>query len=99
MKLEVISRQPDYPNAAPPLLFIHGANSGAWVWEQHFLGDMAERGFEAHALSLRGHGESDGRVYLPDFSWTVEIGHARAPYMGVDPRGDVRFPGILKATR
>ncbi|MCB9778080.1 MAG: TonB family protein [Alphaproteobacteria bacterium] len=41
----------------------------------------------------------DGRVYLPDFSWTVEIGHARAPYMGVDPRGDVRFPGILKATR
>lgn len=68
MKLEVISRRPAYPNAAPPLLFIHGANSGAWVWEQHFLDDMAERGFEAHALSLRGHGESDGRVYLPFWS-------------------------------
>lgn len=41
----------------------------------------------------------DGRVYLPDFSWTVEVGHARAPFTGVDPRQDVRYPGILKATR
>ena len=41
----------------------------------------------------------DGRVYLPDFSWTVEVGHARAPFTGIDPRQDVRYPGILKATR
>jgi len=41
----------------------------------------------------------DGRVYLPDMSWTVELGQARAPYMGVDPRAGVQFPGILKAPR
>jgi len=42
---------------------------------------------------------ADGRVYLPDFAWTVEIGQARAPYMGVDPRQGVRYPGILKSPR
>ncbi|RME26785.1 MAG: energy transducer TonB [Deltaproteobacteria bacterium] len=41
----------------------------------------------------------DGRVYLPSFGFDVEVGHARAPYMGVDPRQGVRYPGILKATR
>ena len=41
----------------------------------------------------------DGRVYLPEFSWTVDVGQARAPYTGIDPRQDVRYPGILKATR
>jgi len=40
----------------------------------------------------------DGRVYLPNFDFNVEIGHARSPYMGVDPRAGVQFPGILKAT-
>lgn len=41
----------------------------------------------------------DGRVYLPDFAFTLEIGQARAPYMGVDPRQGVRYPGILKGPR
>jgi len=41
----------------------------------------------------------DGRVYLPNFEWTVEVGQARSPYTGVDPRQGVRFPGILKATQ
>ncbi len=41
----------------------------------------------------------DGRVYLPNFGFTVEVGQARAPYMGVDPRQNVRYPGIIKATR
>ncbi|MEL6346225.1 MAG: TonB C-terminal domain-containing protein [Myxococcota bacterium] len=43
--------------------------------------------------------EDDGRVYLPNFRFTLEIGQARAPFMGVDPRSDVRFPGILKTNR
>jgi hypothetical protein len=41
----------------------------------------------------------DGRVYMGDMNWTVEVGHAQAPYMGVDPRAGVQFPGILKATQ
>lgn len=39
----------------------------------------------------------DGRVYLPDFNFTVEVGQARSRYSGVDPRQGVRFPGILKS--
>lgn len=42
---------------------------------------------------------ADGRVYLPDFGFTVEVGQARATYMGVDPRQGVRYPGILKSPR
>ncbi len=43
--------------------------------------------------------EEDGRVALPEMHWTVDIGQARAPYRGVDPRQGVQFPGILKAPR
>ena len=68
MKLELIGRQPTERSAAPPLLFIHGANSGAWVWAEHMLDDLADRGFQVHAVSLRGHGDSDGRDRLASWS-------------------------------
>ena len=41
----------------------------------------------------------DGRIYLDDMGFTVQSGQARSPYVGVDPRAGVQFPGILKATR
>ncbi|MCB9685911.1 MAG: TonB family protein [Alphaproteobacteria bacterium] len=41
----------------------------------------------------------DGRVYLPDFDFTVQLSAARLQYEGVDPRAGVQFPGILKAPR
>ena len=41
--------------------------------------------------------EKDGRVYLPNFGFEVEVGSGRARYDGIDPRSGVRFPGILKA--
>jgi pimeloyl-ACP methyl ester carboxylesterase len=61
MHLEIISRAPanPHPSAHAPLLFVHGAFGGAWMWDEHFLPYFAEQGFEAHALSLRGHGESE----------------------------------------
>jgi len=49
---------------APPLLFVHGAWHGAWCWDEHFLGYFAQRGFWAHAVSLRGHGKSEGKERL-----------------------------------
>jgi pimeloyl-ACP methyl ester carboxylesterase len=61
MKLEVISRYPKGPRHPIPLLFVHGANSGAWIWDEHFLPFLAARGYEAHAVSLRGHGASEGK--------------------------------------
>ncbi len=41
----------------------------------------------------------DGRVYLPDFDFNVEVGHAQMQYRGVDPRQGVQFPGIMKSPR
>jgi len=78
--LEVRSRLPSRPNGngrKPPLLFVHGGYSDAWSWEPYFLPWFAERGYAAHALSLRGHGASAGRetlfvTGLDDFAADVE---------------------------
>ncbi len=43
--------------------------------------------------------EKDGRVYLPDMSFTVRLGTARLRYDGVDPRAGVQFPGLMKSPR
>jgi pimeloyl-ACP methyl ester carboxylesterase len=60
LKLEVISKQPREKTHSTPLLFVHGAWHGAWCWE-NFLPYFAAQGYEAHALSLRGHGNSEGK--------------------------------------
>ena len=67
MELELLSRQPVGTPRPSPLLFVHGAWHGAWCWAEHFLDDFAAHGYAAHALSLRGHGNSEGRARL---RWT-----------------------------
>jgi pimeloyl-ACP methyl ester carboxylesterase len=62
--LEIVSRSPSSPSLYPPLLFVHGAFGGAWMWDEHFLPYFAENGYEAHALSLRGHGENEERSFV-----------------------------------
>ncbi len=59
-RLEHIYREPKGEPHPTPLLFVHGAWHGAWCWDEHFLPYFAARGYEAHALSLRGHGASEG---------------------------------------
>lgn len=63
-QLELLYRPPTHPRAVPPLLFIHGAFAGAWCWDEHFLPYFARHGFRAYAVSLRGHGKSDGHETL-----------------------------------
>jgi non-heme chloroperoxidase len=58
--LELISHVPVTQSHATPLLFVHGAFVAAWCWDDHFLPYFAQRGYAAHALSLRGHGGSTG---------------------------------------
>jgi pimeloyl-ACP methyl ester carboxylesterase len=64
MDLEFLSAYPNGPSTSdgpvksPPLLFVHGAWQGAWCWNDHFLPYFASRGYDAYALSLRGHGGS-----------------------------------------
>lgn len=67
MKLEIISRFASGHEHPMALLFVHGMMHGAWCWEVHFLDYFARNGFTAHAVNLRGHGNSDGRKNL---RWT-----------------------------
>ena len=67
MKLEIISKYPSGSTNSSPLLFVHGACHAAWCWDVHFLDYFAQHGYAAHALSLRGHGNSEGRRKL---RWT-----------------------------
>ena len=57
MQPNVVSVQSDTGARRRSLLFVHGAWHGAWCWE-HFQGWFAERGWESHAIDLRGHGDS-----------------------------------------
>ncbi len=67
MKPEVISREPETRRFAMPLLFVHGTGHAAWCWDENFLPYFAEKGFSSHAVSLRGHGKSEGSEKL---KWT-----------------------------
>ncbi len=68
VRLEVISKEPTSENSRPtPLLFVHGFFVGSWGWAEHFLDYFSAHGYSAHALSLRGHGQSEGREGL---RWT-----------------------------
>ena len=66
-QLEILSRTPSGPAKPVPLLFVHGAFCGAWIWAEKFLPWFAAQGWEAHAVSLRGHGGSEGRDRLDSF--------------------------------
>lgn len=66
--LELLTHRPVRASAGTPLLFVHGAFAAAWCWEEHFLPFFAKAGFNAHALSLSGHGASRGRERLDSLS-------------------------------
>jgi pimeloyl-ACP methyl ester carboxylesterase len=70
MKLEVISRGSADGTARPSLLFIHGGFHGAWCWDEYMLPWFGARGWQANALSLRGHGNSDGHADIR--RWTMD---------------------------
>lgn len=55
--LEHLTAHPVAQRYRSPLLLLHGAWHGAWCWEPAMT-DLAERGFDVHAMSLRGHGGS-----------------------------------------
>ena len=79
------------------MLFVHGGWHGAWCWDEKFLPYFAQQGYEAHALSLRGHGQSyktpvrwvSGNDYVTDVitiasqlsSPPVVIGHSMGGYV------------------
>jgi non-heme chloroperoxidase len=66
--LEIVSRLPAGDAQPTPLLFVHGAFTAAWCWDEHFLAWFAAQGYAAHAVSLSGHGHSPGRDRLDSLS-------------------------------
>ncbi|QLG86909.1 alpha/beta fold hydrolase [Chitinibacter bivalviorum] len=63
LQLELIHVNAASPSTRPPILLLHGAFAGAWCWQQ-VQQDLATAGWESYALSLRGHGNSDGAMLL-----------------------------------
>jgi len=62
--LEIRLRRASARSHPAPLLFVHGAYTAAWCWDEHFLPFFAQCGYDAAALSLSGHGRSRGRRHL-----------------------------------
>ena len=63
MRLELVTVAADTPGRRSPVLCIHGVYHAAWCWE-NYLTHFAYNGFNTHALSLRGHGGSEGKEFL-----------------------------------
>lgn len=66
--LELIIAEPTGAARPTPLLFVHGAFAGAWVWAERFFPLFAAAGYRAVALSLRGHGGSNGHGEIEQHS-------------------------------
>lgn len=60
MNLEIIKKEAVSDVRPTPILFVHGMWHAAWCWAEHFLPYFAQHGYVSHALSLRGHGGSEG---------------------------------------
>ncbi len=53
--VHVTARRPRWKN---PVLFVPGAFTGAWLWQDTFVPYVAGCGFDAWAMTFRSHGES-----------------------------------------
>jgi pimeloyl-ACP methyl ester carboxylesterase len=114
MKLEIIERTPQGETRSAPLLFIHGMWHGAWCWDETFLPFFAERGYRSVALSLRGHGNSEGSIrgsniadYVSDVEQVVQrlgtqpvlVGHSMGGFITQKYLEKHRAPaGVLLAS-
>ncbi|AUX33057.1 MULTISPECIES: alpha/beta hydrolase [Sorangium] len=79
--LEILTQSPEPPERRPPLLFVHGSFHGAWCWSERFMPYFAERGYRTFAVSLRGHGGSEGSGDLDAYAledYVDDVGAAAA---------------------
>lgn len=83
--LEILSNHVKDSTQPVNLLFVHGMCVGAWVWETYFLPYFAKKGYRACAVSLRGHGNSDGKGGIRAFTlgqYTEDVKTAMAQLPG-----------------
>ena len=61
-----------------PLVFIHGAWCGKWIWQTNFIPFFEERGYRCIAMDLPMHGKSGGRKKLNEYSMSDYADDVRA---------------------
>jgi pimeloyl-ACP methyl ester carboxylesterase len=63
MKLEILSKKTSKAEAdGNAILFLHGSYTSAAIWAGHFMPFFRNKGFDCYAMSLRGHGASEGAL-------------------------------------
>lgn len=83
--LYIESWLPERRSRRKPLYLLHGELGGSWLWHR-FLGFFAPRGWEGHALNLRGHYWSETADFAElDFSTYAEDAIAGAGTMSRPP--------------
>jgi pimeloyl-ACP methyl ester carboxylesterase len=55
-----------------PILFVPGAMSGAWIWENNFASFFRSQGYKVHTMSFSGHGSSAAKRLRLSFSNYVD---------------------------
>jgi pimeloyl-ACP methyl ester carboxylesterase len=75
--LEVLEALPAGEARGAPLLLVHGAFGGAWMWREVFMPVFAAAGRRVVAFSIRGHGESEGYDRLRETSLTDYVADVR----------------------
>lgn len=81
MTLEVLYAAGRGRSRSVDVVLVHGIFVGAWVWEQHFMPYLAEAGYNVHAVSLSGHGQSCGHHRLGSITlsdYTADLKEATA---------------------
>ncbi|HYI21093.1 MAG TPA: alpha/beta hydrolase [Candidatus Limnocylindrales bacterium] len=83
--LYIESWLPERRSRRKPLYMLHGELAGSWMW-QRYLGYFAPRGWEGHALNLRGHYWSETADFAElDFDTYTEDAVAGADLMPRPP--------------
>jgi pimeloyl-ACP methyl ester carboxylesterase len=82
--LEVVEAWPDGPQTGAPILFLHGAFGAAWMWREIFMPYFARRGRASLALSVRGHGTSEGRADLKSWHLSHYLDDVRRGFAELD---------------
>jgi pimeloyl-ACP methyl ester carboxylesterase len=76
---------PERRSRRKPIYLVHGELGGSWLW-QRYLAYFAPRGWEGHALNLRGHYWSDTADFAElDFDSYVADTRAGMAHLGRPP--------------
>jgi len=68
MKLDIYDSGTKNQKHNVPLVFVHGAWCGKWIWMANFVPFFEEKGYRCVAMDLRGHGGSEGKENLRKYT-------------------------------